>query len=434
MRQRDRHRWYQIKNSAPDDDGRAEILLYGEIDSYFGVDAADFIRDLATVDAPEVLVRINSPGGDIFDGVAILNALRGHDARIIVQVDSLAASAASVIAMAGDEIIMNANAQLMLHNAWALVVGSSVDMQRAADMLERQNDNIADIYASRAGGTVADWRAVMDDETWMNAEEAVDAGLADSITTLDPKAATAAARAAASFDRSRFRYDGRQSAPAPNIAARLRDPDRNEDTVPANTTQFSRRDDERTVDAAIRDGKIMAADRAKWVERLQQDPHGFRSLLSAMAAVPGLNPSAPALSQAAAEQAELAASFAKVTGHSAPERPATPNGATYARTPAPRKGPNPRATATSSDTERVTPVVFNPSGDPIYERVETGRPRSEWTEEEIRDAAIWNLGPRFRDGLEPPPETRSYIRDLTEPHLVENTDGTWHWERTDPYA
>ncbi len=109
MTVRDRRQWYQIRNAASAGNETPEVLIYGEIDCWFGVDASDFVKDLATIEAPEILVRINSPGGDVFDAVAILNALRGHDARIIVQVDSLAASAASVIAMAGDEVVMNRN-------------------------------------------------------------------------------------------------------------------------------------------------------------------------------------------------------------------------------------------------------------------------------------------------------------------------------------
>lgn len=213
----ERREWYRIKNAATDDDP-PEILIYDEIDSWFGVAASDLVRDVAKISAPEIVVRINSIGGDVFDGIAILNALRGHDAKITIIVDGLAASIASVIAMAGDRIIMNRNSEMMLHNASALCVGDAADMQKTADMLAMQNDNIASIYAGRAGGTVEEWRAVMDEETWLTAEEAVEAGLADQVGESDDP--DAVMRAAAAFDRSRFRYPGRKAAPAPRIAAR----------------------------------------------------------------------------------------------------------------------------------------------------------------------------------------------------------------------
>jgi ATP-dependent protease ClpP protease subunit len=228
----ERRRWYQIKNAATEDSGPPEILIYGEIDSWFGVDAADFVRELAQINAPEMTVRINSIGGDVFDGIAILNALRGHDATINVIVDGIAASIASVIAMGGDTITMNRNSQMMLHNGWAVCVGDMNDMTKTAEMLAKTTTNIASIYAERAGGTVEDWLATMDEETWLTAEEAVDAGLADSIVEPEPAVAAAAASAAASFDRSRFRYSGRQAAPAPRIAARAQAPQPNEAEVP----------------------------------------------------------------------------------------------------------------------------------------------------------------------------------------------------------
>jgi ATP-dependent protease ClpP protease subunit len=222
--QPDRRRWYEIKNAAKEDSGPPEILIYDEIDSYYGIAAGDFVRELAQIDAPAITVRINSIGGDVFDGIAILNALRGHDATINVIVDGIAASIASVIAMGGDTITMNRNSQMMLHNGWAVCIGDMKDMAKTAEMLAKTTTNLAAIYAERAGGTVDDWLATMDEETWLTAEEAVDAGLADSIVEPEPAAAAAAASVAASFDRSRFRYSGRQAAPAPRIAARAKAP------------------------------------------------------------------------------------------------------------------------------------------------------------------------------------------------------------------
>lgn len=219
-----KRQWYKIRNAAPADDGVPEVLIYDEIDSWFGVAAADLVRELAEIDAPDILVRINSPGGDMFDGIAIMNGLRGHNARIVVQVDGLAASAASVIAMGGDEIVMNDGSQMMLHNAWAVCVGSAEKMQKTSETLARQNSVIANIYAGRAGGSADEWLAVMAEETWLTAQETVDAGLANRVVQPPASAAAEAQRVAASFDRSRFRYSGREAAPAPKIAARVQTP------------------------------------------------------------------------------------------------------------------------------------------------------------------------------------------------------------------
>ncbi|MDM2398160.1 ATP-dependent Clp protease proteolytic subunit [Mycobacteroides abscessus] len=213
----ERPAWYSIRNAAKTDDGPAELLIYDEIDSWYGISADQFARDLKAIDNDAITVRINSPGGSVFDGIAILNALRDHPATVTVVVDSLAASIASVIAMAGDEIVMNRNSQMMLHNAWAVCVGDTRDMEKSAARLAQHNTNIAQIYADRAGGTAEDWLAVMAEETWLLADEAVVAGLADRVIELPEKESDSAAARASVFDLSAFRYAGRQSAPAPRV-------------------------------------------------------------------------------------------------------------------------------------------------------------------------------------------------------------------------
>src|SRR6266498_184276 len=140
--------WYRISNKAED---TTLIDIYDEI-SWFGISAADFVKELRAVSTPKIELHINSPGGDVFDGVAIYNALRQHDAQVHVVIDSLAASAASFIAMAGDKITATATAMLMIHDAWGLVNGNAADMRDAADRLDKHSDNIASIYAARAGG------------------------------------------------------------------------------------------------------------------------------------------------------------------------------------------------------------------------------------------------------------------------------------------
>jgi ATP-dependent Clp endopeptidase proteolytic subunit ClpP len=213
--------WYTIKALADGETGSAEILIYDEISSW-GVSAADFVRELAELDADQITVRINSPGGAVFDGIAILNALRGHPATITTVVDSIAASIASVIAMGGDRVVMNQNSQMMIHNAWNVAVGNADELEKVAKDLRRMSSNLASIYADKAGGSVDEWQARMDVETWYTADEAVAAGLADEVMTAKGDDLLGIARA--SFDLSKFRFAGRDAAPAPLIEPRAETP------------------------------------------------------------------------------------------------------------------------------------------------------------------------------------------------------------------
>ncbi len=169
--------WYTIRNITEDD---AEIFIYDEI-GYWGITANDFISELRDLKATDIALHINSPGGDVFDGVAIFNALRRHKAAISVWVDGIAASSASFIAMAGSEVVMSPHAQMMIHEASGLCIGPADDMRSMAEILDKSSDNIASIYAERTGGTVKDWRARMKAETWFSDTEAVEAGLADRV-------------------------------------------------------------------------------------------------------------------------------------------------------------------------------------------------------------------------------------------------------------
>ncbi|MFF3511539.1 head maturation protease, ClpP-related [Streptomyces sp. NPDC002573] len=182
--------WYRITNAASDDE--AEVMLYDEIGGWFGQTADQFIADLKGVTAKNLRVRVNSPGGSVFEGIAIANALRSHPANVTVQVDGIAASIASVIAMAGDRVEMAPNTMLMIHDASGVCIGDASDMEEMGELLDLISDNIADAYAARAGGTREDWRARMQAETWYLPEDAVEAGLADEATT-SPKAGTPAA-------------------------------------------------------------------------------------------------------------------------------------------------------------------------------------------------------------------------------------------------
>lgn len=214
-----RNDWYKMRNLAG---GAAEVLVYDEI-GFFGVTADDFIRDLRGLTATEISLRINSPGGEIFDGIAIHNALRSHGAKITAYVDSLAASIASVIAMAGDHVVMMPHSQMMIHDGSGLAIGNADDMREMAELLDRQSDNIAGVYAERAGGTPDEWRKRMRAETWMTAAEAVELGLADEVANPPRRREEEPEESKpeemhASWDLSIFRYAGRDKAPAPAMA------------------------------------------------------------------------------------------------------------------------------------------------------------------------------------------------------------------------
>jgi ATP-dependent protease ClpP protease subunit len=173
--------WYRIVNVSQSE---AEVFIYDEI-GFWGVTAGDFINELRDIKASKITLRINSPGGDVFDGIAIYNAISRHPAFVDVFIDGIAASAASFIAMAGDTVTMSPHSQMMIHEAAGLVIGPADDMRKMADILDKSSDNIAAIYAGRAGGAVEDWRAAMKAETWFSDQEAVDAGLADGIDGVD---------------------------------------------------------------------------------------------------------------------------------------------------------------------------------------------------------------------------------------------------------
>lgn len=175
-------------------DGVTEILIYDEI-GYWGVTAKDFVMALAQVGDGPINVRINSPGGDVFDGMAIYNALKARTAPVTVTIDGLAASAASYIAMAGSEIVMGELSMLMIHNAWGLVIGNRHDMLDSAATMEKIDGLLAGVYAARCGMTPAECAALMDAETWFTAQEAIDAKLGDSMVTKPAASAPALANA-----------------------------------------------------------------------------------------------------------------------------------------------------------------------------------------------------------------------------------------------
>lgn len=168
--------WFDVRAES----ARAVVRIYGEI-GWWPTTAEMLAAEIAQLDVPEIEVQINSPGGDVFDGLAIFNALRLHPARIVTRVDGLAASAASAIAQAGDHRVMVSSSQMMIHEAWGVCVGPAQDMLDMAALLEQQNLVLAELYAERSGRPADDLRVLMAAETWFTAQEAVDAGLADEV-------------------------------------------------------------------------------------------------------------------------------------------------------------------------------------------------------------------------------------------------------------
>lgn len=171
---------YEIKAASKDE---AEVWLYDVIgDSWEGTTGKQFAAELKAVGEPKTLnIYINSPGGSVFDGIAIHNVLKRHKARKVVHIDGIAASIASVIAMAGDEIRIASNGSMMIHDPWAIALGTAADFRKMADSLDKVRTAILNSYVDRATADEDELSAWMTAETWFTAQEAVDAGLADLI-------------------------------------------------------------------------------------------------------------------------------------------------------------------------------------------------------------------------------------------------------------
>lgn len=217
--------WYRMVTDLVDQPDTAAIYLYEEI-GYWGITAQDFVRDLMSLRVLNIILHINSPGGDVFDGLAIYHAIRDHPATVEARVDGLAASAASFIACAADTVVMQRNATMMIHDASGFCIGNASEMQKMADILDQASDNIADIYVQQGGGTVEQWRAAMREETWYSGAEALAAGLCDEVANADeetnePSAVVPGAELdelmAKAYDLTVFayHYPGRNAAPAP---------------------------------------------------------------------------------------------------------------------------------------------------------------------------------------------------------------------------
>ena len=185
--------WYTIRAQSTG----AEVVIYDEIGAY-GVSAKGFLAELAALpDATPLALRLNSPGGSVFDAVAIYNALLRHSGMVTVWIDGIAASAASYIAMAGDEIVMPENAFLMIHDPAGAVMGTAIDMCSMAEALDKIKGSLLQGYAAKSGRPQEEIAPLMAAETWLDAKDALDLGFADRIA--EP------VRIAARFDVGRFR-------------------------------------------------------------------------------------------------------------------------------------------------------------------------------------------------------------------------------------
>jgi ATP-dependent Clp protease protease subunit len=186
----------RVRVNAAQDGKNPEVLIYGDIGGGWwdeGITGESISNEIAAIDAEEIDVRINSGGGLVFEGLAIYNAFARHSAKIVMHVDSIAASIASVILMAGDEIRISEGAQVMIHKPWSGLYGDANSLRKEAEILDKLEGGIIDIYAARTGAKRADLELWVGEETWFTGQEAVDAGFADSMTPAKKKKAASSA-------------------------------------------------------------------------------------------------------------------------------------------------------------------------------------------------------------------------------------------------
>jgi len=169
--------WFEIKNQGE----IPELFIYDEI-GIWGVSAKRFIEGVKALNTKKLTLHINSPGGDVFDGIAIYNYLKNSDIEITVKIEGIAASIASIIALCGDDIQMAENSMMMIHNPWGALWGESGDMRHMADVLDKIKEQIITSYVRKSGKDAETIDNMMSQETWLTAKEAKEFGLIDSIT------------------------------------------------------------------------------------------------------------------------------------------------------------------------------------------------------------------------------------------------------------
>ncbi|WP_091232615.1 head maturation protease, ClpP-related [Microbacterium sp. 3J1] len=271
--------------------GVATLRLYDVIDAWggdWGVSAGEFN---AAIDAlpdgiTEIRLLINSPGGEVWDGLAILNALRSHPARTVAVVEGIAASAASFVAAGCDEMVMSRNSEVYIHNAIGYASGDAEVMRAAAEDLERLDRNIASIYAEKSGKSIEYWLAEMPKDRFMTAEEALESGLADRIEGAD-----AAPVARARFDMSMFarpRGDRSPQATLPELPSSTEpgDPNRKDDLVAYEDLTAGLRERLGVTETALTDEQLLAALDESLAERAEPDEAAAPAAEATPAAAP----------------------------------------------------------------------------------------------------------------------------------------------------
>ena len=164
--------WYNIKNLS---ESSTEVVIYDEIGAW-GVDSKSFIEEVKQISTENILLRINSPGGSVIDGLSIHDAIKRMPQNVTAQIEGLAASIASIIALGADQVTMSENSLFMIHNVWGGETGGAKDMRKAADLMDKMGDRLVNIYVGKTGldeSTIRNW---MDEETWFTADEALEAG------------------------------------------------------------------------------------------------------------------------------------------------------------------------------------------------------------------------------------------------------------------
>jgi len=189
-----KNKWYNIQGKATD--AVAEVYIFDEIGSY-GITAQDFISEMKEYKDTPVNLRINCLGGDVFDGMAMYNIIKKREAKTTSYIEGIAASMGSVIALAADEVIMAENSLFMIHNAWGGAMGEAEDMRKTASVLEKISGEIANIYKRKTRLSLDRIQDMMDEETWLNAEEAFELGFVDTISD--------SIKVAAKYDVSKFK-------------------------------------------------------------------------------------------------------------------------------------------------------------------------------------------------------------------------------------
>ena len=186
-------KWYNIQNKAG---ASTDVYIFDEI-GMWGVTAQNFISDIKDLKDTPINLRINSLGGDVFDGLAIYNVIKKRTAKTTVYIEGIAASIATIIALGADEVIMSENSLFMIHNASGGAMGESKDLQKTAQVLDKITRQLAEVYESKTGLSQETIQDMMDEETWLNAQEAFDLGFIDTISD--------AIKIAAKYDVSKFK-------------------------------------------------------------------------------------------------------------------------------------------------------------------------------------------------------------------------------------